>query len=131
MVDAHYQHRTGSSPELVLFSRKNISYKTACDIIDRYPWASELELSDRYGEGGGFYFVAGAPEGIHAAYQFTPVDADRGLLNLELVLKKGWLGMIGRRAKSIDFDAVSTSMAKQKIRELFTDSPEALYEKYR
>lgn len=131
MVDVNFQHRVGNAPELVEFSHNDISYADACKVIDNYPWESELKLFERYGEGGGFNFLLSGLEGGYADFQFTPVDHNEGFLGLNIVLKEGLWGILGRKSKSIDFDVVSTSEAKTKIRELFDYPLSSLYDKYK
>ncbi|MCE0495457.1 hypothetical protein [Vibrio salinus] len=131
MVDVYYQHRVGNNPELVNFSRKEITYRDACKVIDDYPWESELALFEQHGEGGGFNFVLSAPDGGYADYQFTPVGLNEGFLDLTIVLRKGVLGMFGRKSVSVNCDVISARDAKIKMKELFDSSLLSLYEQYR
>jgi len=131
MVNVSYQHRIGNDPELVGFSHEDISYEDACKVIDNYPWESELKLFEKYGEGGGFNFVLSGLDGGYADFQFIPVDLNNGFLDLNIVLKEGLWGIFGRKSKSLDYDVVSISEAKTKLRELFDYSLSSLYDKYK
>lgn len=130
MVKASYSHRTDGA-ELVHHNKEVRRHREACDIIDNYPWEAEFKLSEETGEGGGFHFVLGDLNDKHASYQFVPVDLNKGFLMLEVVLKKGTLGIFGKKTVSVDFDAVSASEAKDKLKDLFSHTVESLYEKYK
>ncbi|WP_299496255.1 hypothetical protein [uncultured Shewanella sp.] len=130
MVSVYYTHRVGDNPELVEFKCENISCQRAYEIIDDYPWAAEIKFFEQYGEGGSFYFVLGDMTGLHAAFQFIPVDEGNGLLDVDILLKKGFLGIFGRKSKSIHFDLLAIDEAKLKIRDMFQYSLSALYNKY-
>ena len=129
-VKVFYQHRENGA-ELVNHERDLESHREACEIIDNYPWAKELKLLEELGEGGGFFFTSGDMDGKFASYQFTPVEIDRGLLELQVVSKPGFIGIFGRKSVTVDFDLVSISEAKQKIKELFEYTIDSLYQKYR
>jgi len=88
-------------------------------------------LLEELGEGGGFFFTSGDMDGKFASYQFTPVEIDRGLLELQVVSKSGFIGIFGRKSVTMDFELVSISEAKQKIKELFENTIDSLYQKYR
>ncbi|GEM77685.1 hypothetical protein [Vibrio sagamiensis] len=129
-IKVFYQHREGGT-ELVNHERDLKFHREACETIDNYPWAKELELFDELGEGGGFYFMLGDMNNKYASYLFTPVENDRGWLHLEVVSNPGFLGIFGRKSLSLDFKFVSISEAKHHIKELFEYSIDSLYKKYR
>jgi len=130
VVKVFYQHREGGT-ELVNHERELKSHREACETIDSYPWEKELALFEESGEGGGFLFLLGDMDGKYASYQFTPVENDKGLLGLEVVSKRGFIGIFGRESASVDFNLVSISEAKNHIKELFEYSIDLLYQKYR
>ncbi len=131
MVEVTYSCRENDNPELVHFVEANITAERAKEIIINYPWKSELEWFEKLGEGGGFHFLLGDASNVHAYYQFTPVELHTGFLSLDIVLEKGFLGVLGRKSKVIDFDAVSIKEAIPKIQELFSYSISELYDKYK
>ncbi|WP_414932895.1 hypothetical protein [Vibrio europaeus] len=128
IVKVVYDHRVDGQ-ELVIHEKILRQYREVDALIDSYPWKSELRLSEKLGVGGGFHFIHG-DEKIYACYQFVPVELDKGFLFLDIVLAPGWLNILGRKALSKDFDTVSTSEAKMKIKELFDYSIASLYDKY-
>ncbi|EJG0664862.1 hypothetical protein C4G29_RS22640 [Vibrio parahaemolyticus] len=130
LVKVFYQHREGGT-ELVDHEKELKFHREACETIDNYPWQKELELFEELGEGGGFFFLLGDMDGRFASYQFTPVESDRGLLDLEVVSKLGFIGIFGRKSVSVDFKLVSIPEAKHQIKELFEYSIDSLYQKYR
>ncbi|EGQ7821176.1 hypothetical protein ACVW8L_004544 [Vibrio parahaemolyticus] len=130
LVKVFYQHREGGT-ELVDHEKELKFHREACETIDNYPWQKELELFEELGEGGGFFFLLGDMDGKFASYQFTPVESDRGLLDLEVVSKLGFIGIFGRKSVSVDFKLVSIPEAKHQIKELFEYSIDSLYQKYR
>lgn len=129
-VKVYYQHRE-QGPELVNHERELHHFGDACEVIDHYPWARELELFEEHGEGGGFFFLAGDENSRYASYQFTPLEAGKGLLDLEIVLKPGVLGLFGRQAVSVSFELVSIDEAKAQIKKLFDRSLETLYSQHK
>ncbi|WP_261887052.1 hypothetical protein [Vibrio pomeroyi] len=129
-IKVFYQYREGGT-ELVNHESDLKFHREACETIDTYPWAKELELFEELGEGGGFYFILGDMDGKYASYQFSPVENDRGLLGLEVVSNPGFIGIFGRKSVSVDFKLVSISEAKHHIKELFEYSIDSLYKKYR
>lgn len=130
MVEASYSHRSGGT-ELVHYKKSLKVHREACEIIDNYPWESELALTDETGEGGGFYFSIGDESGKHASFQFVPIETGKGLLMLSVVVKKGKFGLFGKQACDVDFDVVPISVAKDKIKDLFSYTVESLYDKYK
>ncbi|MEL6117946.1 hypothetical protein P0Y67_22395 [Photobacterium sp. SP02] len=130
LVKVFYQQRENGT-ELVNHERDLKFHREACETIDNYPWEKELELFEELGEGGGFFFMLGGMDGKFASYQFTPVESDRGLLDLQVVSKPGFIGIFGRKSVSVDFKFVSIPEAKQHIKELFEYSIDSLYQKYR
>jgi len=130
MVKASYSQRSDGE-EIVHHEKTLRLHREACEIIDNYPWETELKLGEETGEGGGFYFLLGDENGKHASYQFVPMDIDKGWLMLEVVLKKGTLGIFGKQTATVDFDAVTTFEAKDKIKDLFNHTVESLYAKYK
>lgn len=129
LVKVAYQHREDGT-ELVNYEKTLKSHDEACEVIDNYPWAKELALFEELGEGGGFFFSLGQLDDRYASFQFTPVEQDQGLLDLEVVSKPGFLNLFGRQSVSKSFDLVSITEAKQHLKALFEYSVESLYEKY-
>lgn len=129
LVKASYQHRTDGA-ELVNHEADVTSHRQLCELIDAYPWASELALTEEHGEGGGFYFLLGDYAGSYASYQFVPVELDKGLLDFEVVAKPGFLKIFGRQSATKHFDSVSIAEAKVKIKELFDFPVAILYQRY-
>ncbi|SJN59769.1 hypothetical protein VR7878_03666 [Vibrio ruber DSM 16370] len=130
IVKVFYQHREGGT-ELIDHERTLKSHCEACEIIDNYPWAQELALFETLGEGGGFFFLLGDAEGQYASYQFTPVETDRGFLDLDVVYQRGVMRIFGRKSVLVDFELVSIAEAKHHIKELFEYSVDGLYNKYK
>lgn len=128
-VKVSYQRRTDGT-ELVNYDKTVKSHKELCELIDDYPWASEQALAEELGEGGGFYFLLGDYKNAYASYQLVPMEVDKGLLELEVVIKPGFLNVFGRKAITKHFDIVSTSEAKAKLKDLFDHSIEHLYKRY-
>lgn len=128
-IRVSYSHRVDGD-ELVNHDKDVTVYQEACSIIDHYPWQSELALTEELGEGGGFYFLLGDYQGQYAAYQFVPMEPGKGLLDLDIVQKRGLLNFLGRKALSKSFELVSIAEAKIKIKELFEHSVDSLYQKY-
>ncbi|WP_022952240.1 hypothetical protein [Leucothrix mucor] len=46
MVEASYSHRSGGT-ELVHYKKLLKVHREACELIDNYPWESELALKDK------------------------------------------------------------------------------------
>ncbi|MEF1210572.1 hypothetical protein REH77_00180 [Vibrio alginolyticus] len=130
MVKVYFQYREGGT-ELVDHERDLKSHREACEIIDDYPWVEELELFEQLGEGGGFFFILGDLDAEYASYQFTPVEADRGLLDLDVVSRPGFLNIFGRKSASVDFKLVSIPEAKHHIKELFEYAVDSLYKRHK
>lgn len=129
LVKAYYQHRV-SGTELVNHEQNISGHGELCAIIDNYPWATEIKLTERLGEGGGFYFMASAQHGQSISYQFVPMDLHSGLLDLDVVVKPGFLRLFGRQSLSRHFGQVSITEAKQHMTQLFSHSAAFLYKKY-
>lgn len=129
LVKIIYDHRVGGE-ELIAHEKEVYLHKDLCEIIDSYPWKSEIELCDKYGVGGGFHFLLGDNK-VYACYQFVPIDISSGILDFDLVLSPGVLSLFGRKSVSKSFDIVSISELKEKTKELFEYSLESLYEKHR
>lgn len=130
LVNAFYQIREDGT-KLVNYQRVLNFHSEICEVIANYPWERELKLSIELKEGSGLVFSIGDMDGIHASYEFTPVEVDKGVLSLDVVLKPGFLGIFGRKKVSVDFDVVSIAEAKQHIKQLFEYSIESIYQKYR
>ncbi|MCG7497846.1 hypothetical protein MHO82_13330 [Vibrio sp. Of7-15] len=129
-VKAYYQHRV-DGPELVNHEKEVKLHRELCDIIDNYPWVRESELFEELGEGGGFFFILGDEDSKYATYQFTPMGYDEGLLDLDIVVKPGFLNIFNRKAVSKSFDVVSIPEAKRHLKEFFDHSVDSLYKKYK
>lgn len=130
MIEAFYSHR-GDGPELVEHRQVLKGISEARELIDRYPWSSEVALTEELGEGGGLYFLRTGEDGTQASLQLVPIESDKGFLDLSIVAKKGFLGMVGRKSVSITLDEVSISEAKTYIKQLFDFSIDDLYRKYK
>ncbi|EAQ67737.1 hypothetical protein MED121_17459 [Marinomonas sp. MED121] len=128
-VRAVYEQRDGGI-ELVLHEKALNLHKDLCDLIDNYPWQSEMELFEEHGVGGGFQFTLG-DEDVYARYDFTPIDMDSVELDFYLVLKSGFLGFIGRKSLIKQYGIISVSEAKEKMKDLFDRPIESLYEKHK
>ncbi len=129
IVRVVYEHRVDGE-DLITHEKEVKLYRELCEVIDAYPWAAELDGFDKYGVGGGFHFLLG-DDYIYACYQYVPVDLNSGILNLDIVLKAGFLDIFGRKSVSKDFDVVSIPAAKVKLKELFEHTVESLYEKHK
>lgn len=129
-VIVNYQHREGGA-ELVNHEKSLTSHRDACEVIDSYPWAEEVDRFEELQEGGGLFFMLRGNDGQQASYQVVPAEKDRGFLFLEVVYKSGFMGIFGRKAVDIDFDLVSISQVKHQIKELFDYSVEGLYNKHK
>ncbi|GAL03476.1 hypothetical protein ACFFLZ_14055 [Photobacterium aphoticum] len=129
VVTVYYQHRTDGT-ELVDHEKVVTSHEALCDIIDRYPWAEEVVLTEKWGEGGGLFFLLGDIKRRYASFQLVPTDIDSGLLSVDIVQKPGFLGTFGRKSVTAQFDVVSITDAKVTLQQLFDFSIEGLYEKY-
>ncbi|WP_447553581.1 hypothetical protein [Vreelandella sp. EE22] len=130
MVHIHSSHHT-EDREFVHHKVETDYVDEAFEIIDRYPWTQEIAIFEELGEGGGIDFVMGDVKGKHAYYQFIPIEEDKGLLSLTVVVKTGLFNLLGRQALSRDFHLVTIDTAKTHIQELFEHSVEFLYEKHR
>ncbi|KMQ50454.1 hypothetical protein CHISP_2572 [Chitinispirillum alkaliphilum] len=107
------------------------SHEEVCQIVDNYPWSSELVLSEEMGEGGGFWFILGNPKNKSATYQLVPMEHHKGLLDLSVVLKPGFMNLFGKKTVSKSFDLVAIEEVKAKVKELFDHSVDSLYKKYK
>ena len=130
MVEAFYSHRVGGT-ELVEHHRVLKGAADARELIDQYPWASEITLTDELGEGGGLFFSHKGENGAQASFQLVPIDVNKGFLEVSIIAKKGLLGMIGRQSVTKAFDEVTLAEAKTYVKQLFDYSIEDLYLKYR
>ena len=129
MIRVSYQCREEGS-ELINHEQVATSYQDVCEVVDNFPWVKEAELSEKYGEGGALFFTLGEPGGKHACFQLTPTGIAEALLDLDIVLKTGVLGLFGRRAVNKHFDVLSVEQAKIQLKELFEHSVDSLYAKY-
>ena len=129
MIHVSYSHHALGT-ELVHYEKSAKSHSDACRLIDSYPWLPELELTEKLGEGGGLYFLLGSEKEKYASYQLVPMGPDEGFLLLDIVANRGFLGVFGRKSVSENFDLVTISEAKLKLKELFDYSVDKLYEKY-
>ncbi len=123
------QYREGGS-DLIDHEKVITTHKEAIEIIDSYPWLEELELFEKYGEGGAIFFMFENDKGQSAEYQFTPTEKNAGELDIIITLKSGWLGLFGRKVIRVDLGLVSIAQAKLHIKDLFEHSIESLYQKY-
>ncbi|WP_447529413.1 hypothetical protein [Vreelandella sp. TE19] len=130
MVHIRYSHHS-EDRDFAQHKADTDHLEQAFEIIDRYPWKQEIAIFEELGEGGGIDFVIGDEQGKHAYYQFIPIEEDKGLLSLTVVVKTGLFNLLGRQALSRDFHLVTIDTAKTHIQELFEHSVEFLYEKHR
>lgn len=129
VVTVYYQHRTDGKA-LVDHEKVVTSHEALCDIIDRYPWAEEVVLTEKWGERGGLFFLLGDIKRRYVSFQLVPTDIDSGLLSVDIVHKPGLFGLFGRQSVSTQCDTVSVTEAKEALQQLFDYSIEALYDKY-
>ncbi|UYF98896.1 MULTISPECIES: hypothetical protein [unclassified Halomonas] len=130
MVQISYSHHTADR-EFVHRRITTDRFEKASDIIDQYPYQHEAEMFEELGSGGGLEFLLGDLKGQHAHYNFIPVEADKGILDLSIVAKKGVFNLLGRKALIRHFYLVTPETARAHIAELFEHSVEFLYEKHR
>jgi hypothetical protein len=130
MVEAFYSHRI-EGPELVEHHRVLKGAGDAHELIDQYPWASEIALTEELGEGGGLYFSRRGENGTQVSLQLVPIEVDKGFLELSIVANKGFLGVIGRKSVTKAFDELSLAEAKAYVKQLFDYSIDDLYHKHK
>ena len=129
MIEVVYLCRENDNPELVFFTKENQTYDEACKILDNYPWEAEEEWFEKTAEGGALYFKLQEQEEVYAYFQFTPIEARKGFVFMEIQLAKGFLGFLGKKHKELDFDTMNIAEFKVKLKELFVHSVRSLYEK--
>ncbi|WP_336932283.1 hypothetical protein [Vibrio cholerae] len=129
VVRVVYDHRVDGE-DLITHEKEVRLHRELCEIMDAYPWAAEIDGFEKYGVGGCFHFLLGK-DNVYACYQYVPVDVHSGILNLDIVMKPGFLNIFGRKSVSKDFDIVSIPEVKAAVKELFEHTVESLYEKYR
>jgi hypothetical protein len=127
MLDMYYTHQENNGAKSVNFSKKNLTYDESLLVIDNSPWRENFKWFREKKEGRGLYFKKSSENGVQAYLQFVPIEEGRGLLFLEIQLKRG---LWGRKTKSIDFEMVTTGELKEKVKELFYYGIYTLYEKY-
>lgn len=91
------------------------------------PWASEIALTEELGEGGGLFFSRSGENGAQVSLQLVPIEVDKGFLELNIIAKKGFLGIVGRKSVSKTVDEVSLAEAKTYVKQLFDYSIDDLY----
>lgn len=106
-------------------------YDRVCEIIDHYPWAREAALFEEQGKSGGFEFLLGERNGLHAYYRFIPIEECQGLLMLNVVARQGLFKWLGRRSLTRDFHLVTADTAKHHVQELFEHSIDGIFDKHR
>ncbi|MDP4537824.1 hypothetical protein Q3O60_16695 [Alkalimonas collagenimarina] len=131
MIEVSYSHNKDGEGELVEKTTSITTYQELCDIIDSYPWDTELALFEKSGVGGGITVVCGDVKQQFASYLLIPIETDKALLNIDIVFKPGFLTIFGRKATSTDLGEVSIADAKSKLKELFDHSITSLYQKYK
>lgn len=118
--------------KLVTYDIELHSFQDMCLLIDEYPWEKELALSNSNGQAGGFHFWRDEGEGApYASFLYVPTAKGSGTLDLDVVIRPGFLDVFGRKAISKHFNVVNVVEAKAKFKDLFDDSVEHLYRKYR
>lgn len=60
-----------------------------------------------------------------------PIEVDNGFLELSIIAKKGFLGIIGRKSVTKTVDEVTLAEAKTYVKQLFDYSIDDLYLKYK
>ncbi|WP_394169758.1 hypothetical protein [Saccharospirillum alexandrii] len=130
MVEAFYSHRI-EGPELVEHHRLLKGAGDARELIDQYPWASEIALTEELGEGGGLFFSRKGENDAQVSLQLVPIEVDNGFLELSIIAKKGFLGIIGRKSVTKTVDEVTLAEAKTYVKQLFDYSIDDLYLKYK
>lgn len=130
MIEVFYTHRAGGQ-ELVEHRRVLKGMSDARELIDQYPWASEIALTEELGEGGGLYFSRRGENGAQVSLQLVPIEVDKGFLELSIVTKKGFLGVFGRKSVTKAFDELTLAEAKTYVKQLFDYSIDDLYHKYK
>lgn len=131
MIEVSYSHNKDGTGELVEKTTQVTTYQELCDLIDAYPWDTEIALFEKSGVGGGITVVSGDVKQQCASYLLIPVETGKALLNLDILLKPGFLAIFGRKATSTDFGEVTVEEAKIKLKELFDHSIASLYQKYK
>jgi len=130
VIEVFYTQRD-EGPELVEHRQVLRGFGDARAVIDRYPWSSEVAHTEELGEGGGLYFLRTGENGAQASLQLVPLEADKGFLDLSIVARKGFLGMVGRKSVSVTVDEVTISDAKNYVKQLFDFSIYDLYKKHK
>ncbi len=130
MVKAYYQYQN-EDHVMVNYEKDLRAYVEAGEIIDHYPWEHESTALELTGEGGGLYFFRGDENAQHSSVQLIPYDEEKCFVVFEVVLKKGFLGFIGRKAVDKSFDEMPIDEAKGHVKKLFDYSFDALYDHYK
>ncbi|WP_051207419.1 hypothetical protein [Saccharospirillum impatiens] len=129
MIEVFYTHRI-EGPELVEHRQVVRGYSEAREIIEQYPWSSEVALTEELGEGGGLFFLRTGDNDARASLQLVPTEPGKGFLDLSIMANKGFLGIFGRRSASVTVDEVSIAEAKTYVKQLFDYSIDDLYQKH-
>ncbi|MBM6550814.1 hypothetical protein [Marinomonas ostreistagni] len=117
--------------QLVSYDLEIDTFDEVCLLIDEYPWERELALAHVRGEKGHFHFVRRDGDQLpYASIQFVPVSKGRGRLDVDVVVRPGFLDFFGRKALSRHFNVVDMVDAKAAVKELFEAPVTDLYQKY-
>ncbi|MEP4546828.1 MAG: hypothetical protein ABJ000_11665 [Saccharospirillum sp.] len=76
------------------------------------------------------FFSRKGENGAQVSLQLVPIEVDNGFLELSIIAKKGFLGIIGRKSVTKTVDEVTLAEVKTYVRQLFDYSIDDLYHKY-
>ncbi|GLQ73956.1 hypothetical protein [Vibrio penaeicida] len=130
MISVHYSYREGDNKEPSHFSSENATVEHVASIIAEYPWDTEGELPSEEHAGGAVFIEFTNSDKQTALFQLVPIGEGRCMLFVDVILKKGFLGFIGKKAVSRTFDDHSVVEFSKNIKAYCESSISELYGKF-
>ncbi|WP_104402239.1 hypothetical protein [Vibrio penaeicida] len=130
MISVHYSYREGDNKEPSHFSSENTTPDQVTTIIAEYPWDKEGKLPSEEHAGGAVFIEFKNNHNQTALFQLVPIGEDRCIFFVDVTLKKGFLGFIGKQAVSRTFDDYSVAEFSKNIKAYCQSSIEEIYRKF-
>ena len=103
-----------------------VTLQEALQIFDNFPWAHQSKRSAELGVSGGISFGVGKVNDFYL--NIAVMDTVSVMIMMEAVIKPGFLGILFRKAASLDKDLASLDEARVCIEKFFKLDKNALYD---
>jgi len=119
-------HCSATTADEQVTDHGEVTCEQALTIVSQFPWAAQNARSQQTGVGPSVSF--GFQGGERTYLNLVGLEGESLMVMMEVVLKPGFLGILSRKAASLEKDLSSAHEAMVYVQKLYELDRDALYE---